>query len=68
MFHFLNFLDFFVAKEYRLCFYVEIHKNQKQAGFAEPHSISTMGWVGLGLWLGWVGVGLGLGRDWFGVA
>ena len=26
----------------------------KQAGFAEPHSSSTIGWV-------WVGVGLGLG-------
>ena len=36
----------------------------KQAGFAEPHSISTIGWVLVGLgWvgLGWVLVGLGWG-------
>ena len=38
----------------------------KQAGFAEPHSSSTIGWIGVGEWLGWgwvvVGVGLWLGR------
>ena len=38
---------------------------RKQAGFAEPHSSSTIGWVvvGLGLWSCWgrSGVGLGLG-------
>ena len=39
---------------------------QIQAGFLEPHSSSTLGWVvvGVGLDLGWgsfgVGVGLGL--------
>ena len=27
-------------------------KRERQAGFAEPHSSSTIGWVGLGL--GWV--------------
>ena len=47
-------------------------KVMKQAGFAEPHSSSTIGWVvvGLGLRLGWgrgqfgVGLGLGLGLGW----
>ena len=29
VFHYLNFLDFFVLEEYRLCMYVESHKNQK---------------------------------------
>ena len=29
----------------------------KQAGFAEPHSVLTIGWVGLGLVWGWVGDG-----------
>ena len=44
-----------------------------QAGFAEPHSSLTIGWVGVGLELGWgwdwVGVGLvmGLGWRWVGV-
>ena len=33
--------------------------NIKQAGFAEPHSISTIGWVLVGL--GWVLVGVGVG-------
>ena len=28
----------------------------EQAGFAEPHSSSTIGWVGVGLGWGWVGV------------
>ena len=31
-------------------------KLQKQAGFPEPHSISTIGWV-------WVGFGLSWGKD-----
>ena len=41
---------------------------RKQAGFAEPHSILTIGWagVGLGLGWGWVGVVVGLGRLPFG--
>ena len=34
----------------------------KQAEFAEPHSSSTIGWVG-SVW-GWVVVGLGLGWGW----
>ena len=37
----------------------------KQAEFAEPHSSSTIGWVGVGL--GRFGVGLGLGSGWVGV-
>ena len=48
-------------------------KRKKQAGFAEPHSSSTIGWVlvGLVLLLGWgwgrVGVGLGFGWGWVGL-
>ena len=48
-------------------------KKQQQAGFAEPHSISTIGWcsvglrLGLGLGWGWDGVGMGLGWGWVGV-
>ena len=42
---------------------LKIH--QKQAGFVEPHSISTIDWVGVGL--GWVVVGLWLGSGWIGV-
>ena len=44
-----------------------------QARFAEPHSSSTIGQVGVGSGLGqgWVrvgdGLGLGLGLDWIGV-
>ena len=51
--------------------------NIKQAGFAEPHSSSTIswtigwdwGWVGVGMGWGWVGVrlGVGLGCGWVGV-
>ena len=33
----------------------------KQAGFAEPHSILTIGWVKVGVGLGLVEVGVGLG-------
>ena len=33
-------------------------KKKKQAGFAEPHSILTIGWAGVGF--GWVWVGLEL--------
>ena len=53
------------------------HHEVKQAGFVEPHSISTIGWVmvgdGLGwVWLvvgwGWVGDGLGLCWGWVGQA
>ena len=32
-------------------------ENRQQAGFAEPHSILTLGWAGVGL-------GLGLGWGW----
>ena len=28
-------------------------KKERQAGFAEPHSSSTIGWVEVGLGLGW---------------
>ena len=33
---------------------------KKQAGFAEPHSSSTIGWVWVGLSLGWGCLGVGL--------
>ena len=42
-------------------------KVTKQAGFAEPHSSLTIGWVGVGLGWSWVGTGLGMGWDWVGV-
>ena len=44
-------------------------ENEKQAGFAEPHSSLTMVGLGLGLGWGWVGLelGLGLGCCWVGV-
>ena len=40
-----------------------MQKLLKQAGFAEPHSSSTIGLVRLGLWLGCGWVGLGWGWD-----
>ena len=36
-------------------------KNIEQAGFAEPHSSLTIGWVGVGLGRSWAGDGVGLG-------
>ena len=40
---------------------------EKQAGFAELHSSTTLGWVRVGLDLGWIRVGLRLDCGWVGV-
>ena len=42
---------------------MEIRKKEKQAGFAEPHSSSTIGWVAVGLVLGWVREGFWFGKQ-----
>ena len=47
-----------------------VNTSGEQAGFAEPHSILTIGWAGVGFGWVWVGVavGLGLGRLPFGLS
>ena len=38
---------------------IDVKTNSKLAGFAVPHSSSSIGWVGVVLELGWNWVGLG---------
>ena len=44
-------------------FFIWVKNKFKQAGFAEPHSSSTIGWVWVWLGLGWVGVGGGVSKS-----